>query len=145
MGAEPALWLDRVDTAPVDMVPVDPVSAVVSAGPEGRYDVVLTVPARVRELRLGIEGADVSDVQIQGRAVAPSNGEDMVRIRWASPGSEMRLSLTAPAGAHLRWAAFSDGWPQGAPRLTRRPADLAPWGASDSVVVVGEAALRPPG
>lgn len=144
-GAEPALWLDRVDTAPVDMVPIDPVSAVVSAGPDSRYDVVLTVPARVRELRLGIEGADVSDIEVQGLAVAPSESEDLVRIRWAAPGSEMHVSLTAPAGAQLRWAAFTDGWPDGAPRLPRRPADLAPWGASDSLVVVGETALRPPG
>ena len=34
---------------------------------------------------------------------------------------------------------------EGAPPLPRRPANLAPWGASDSLVVVGEAALRPPG
>jgi hypothetical protein len=144
-GSEPALWLERVDTAPVEPVPVDPVSAAVSPGPDGRYDVVLTVPARVRELRLTVEGEGVSDIQVQGRAMEPAAEGEPVRIRWSAPGSELRVSLSAPTGATLRWAALTDGWPDGAPPLPRRPADLAPWGASDSLVVVGEAALRRPG
>lgn len=144
-GEEPAIWLDRVDVAATPRVPFDPVAAAVSAGAEGRYDVTLTIPPGARELRLTLEGADLSDIAVQGRAVRPAEGDRPVRIRWAAPATTMRVTLTAPAGATLRWAALTDGWPEGAPPLPRRPANLAPWGASDSLVVVGEAALRQPG
>lgn len=144
-GAVPALWLDRVDSASTPLLPADPVTTAVSQGADGDYQVILTVPARVRELRLTVEGADLSGVRIQGRPVALAEGGVPVRIRWSAPDPEMRVDVTAPAGATLRWAALTDGWPEGAPALPPRPADLAPWGASDSLVVVGEAALRPPG
>lgn len=144
-GAVPALWLDRVDTASATLLPVDPAAAVVTPGPGGRQTIVVTVPARVREVRLTIEGTDVADVQVQGRPVLSAEGGEPIRVRWSAPGSELRVSLSAPAGATLRWAALTDGWPEGAPALPPRPANLAPWSASDSLVVIGEAALRPPG
>lgn len=144
-GAVPALWLDRVDAAAVTLLPVDSVTAAVTTGAGGRQEVALTVPARVREVRLTIEGSDVADIEVQGRAVVPAQGEDPVRIRWSAPGSQLRVSLSAPAGAVVRWAALTDGWPEGAPAMPRRPGNLAPWSASDSLVVVGEVALRPPG
>jgi hypothetical protein len=82
---------------------------------------------------------------VQGRSLeAPEPGTPL-SLRWAEPDPGFQLVLRAPAGTVLQWAAYHDGWPDDAQPLPRRSDDLAPFGASDSLVVIGEVPLTPPG
>lgn len=144
-GSEPALWLDQVDTAPVDPLETDPIEAVVARTPEGQVRVDIRAPAGVRELRLTLESDEaLIGLSLEDTAIQPAAAGEATRIRWADPSGGLMLVLDEPlAPVTLRWATLSDGGPDGAPPLARRPADLAPWMASDSLVVVGEVVVRP--
>lgn len=144
-GSEPALWLDQVDTAPVDPLETDLIEAVVARTPEGQVRIDIRAPAGVRELRLTLESAEaLMGLSLEDTTIQPGAAGEATRIRWADPSGGLVLVLDEPtAPVTLRWAALIDGWPDGAPPLARRPADLAPWGASDSLAVVGEVVVRP--
>ena len=85
-------------------------------------------------------------INLDGRPVeAPEAGEPLL-VRWSAPANGVSLLLTPPQGQSvtLRWVAISDGWPEAAAPLPARPADAAPWGASDGTVVIGERLLTAP-
>jgi len=99
-----------------------------------------------RELRLTIQSDQpLSDITVMGRPVLASAPGAPLVIRWADPSQGVAVSFRSPSSAVLYWAAFHDGWPQDAPPLARREPDLAPFGPSDSLVVIGETPLTPPG
>ena len=79
---------------------------------------------------------------IEAVAGCDAAGEPLL-VRWSAPANGVSLLLTPPQDqpVTLRWAVISDGWPQGAAPLPARPGDVAPWGASDSLVVIGERVL----
>lgn len=117
----------------------------ISTLPDGRYRIA-AADLSARELRLTIQSdGPISDISIMGRAVASPDPGESFTLRWADPSHGLALTLRAPPGARLHWAAFHDGWPGNAPPLPRRDLELMPFGASDSLVVIGQAPLRPPG
>lgn len=144
-GDEPALWLEDVHVASAQPIEATGVTTEPFTTPDGRAGLRLPLPSGVRELRLLLDGDGLADIAVQGQPmVAPDAGEP-ARIRWAAPGRQVEVVARAAGPVTLRWATLSDGWPADAPPLAPRTPDLAPWGASDSHVVVGEAALTPPG
>ena len=144
---EPALWADRTYRAPAPAAPVTAPPMGIERFSDGRIGVRVMPDAQVRELRLRLESEGVlSGVEVNGRPVeAPEAGEPLL-VRWSAPANGVSLLLTPPQGQSvtLRWVAISDGWPEAAAPLPARPADAAPWGASDGTVVIGERLLTAP-
>lgn len=111
---------------------------------DGRMRLAAVAPG-ARELRLVLESPNVIEgVSLAGRTLAPTEAGAPLRIRWADPARGLSLDLPSDPDMTIRWAAFHDGWPDEARPLPRRGAEVMPFGASDSLVVVGELGLRPP-
>ena len=143
-GAEPALWLDRVDVAAAADVDAQPVQVRQARTQDGRIEVRIDTPQSARELRLTLVAEQTpTSVSLQGQAIQPAPPGEPTRIRWSDPYGGVTLVVQPAPGdtVRLRWAVLSDGWPAGATPLPPRRVDQAPWGASDSLVVVGEAML----
>lgn len=127
--------------------PVETEAPVFSFTPleDGRLQLTATAPG-ARELRLTFESAQgVDGLSIADQRIASTSAGTPLRIRWADPGRGVSIVLPDDPGLTLHWAAFHDGWPEEARPLPRRSADVMPFGPSDSLVVVGELGLRPPG
>ncbi|MBN8552236.1 MAG: M28 family peptidase [Caulobacterales bacterium] len=122
-----------------------PPQVVVTPLADGRVRIAAADPS-ARDLRLTVVSSrPLTDISLQGRPLAPPSGGVPFSVRWADPDPGLVLILRAPAGAVLHWAAYHDGWPDDAQPLPRRSEDLAPFGPSDSLVVIGEMPLTPPG
>ncbi|HYF22434.1 MAG TPA: M20/M25/M40 family metallo-hydrolase [Caulobacteraceae bacterium] len=112
---------------------------------EGERVAVTVLPAAGRELRLSIRtDVPVRAVAVQGRPLKLL-GEpgEWSKVRWQAPAGGVTVAFTPErAGTvELRWAEVRDGSPPDAPPLPPRAPHLAPWGLSDTTVVVGEARL----
>lgn len=61
------------------------------------------------------------------------------RLRWDGDpqGTSLTFRPVGPGSLEVRYAVTNDRWPTGAAPLPPRPADLAPFGASDVAVVTG--------
>lgn len=146
-GPVPELWLSRAWSAPAAPVAAAAPAMGVERLSDGRVVLrLLPTAAGPRELRLTLSSEGVmSDLALNGQALeAPAAGEAL-RIRWADPSGGLTLSLRPPAGApaELVVAAVHDGWPRGATPLPDRPANVMPWGSSDTLAVVVRRELAP--
>ncbi|HRH20580.1 MAG TPA: M20/M25/M40 family metallo-hydrolase [Brevundimonas sp.] len=140
-GLGQTLWR----TAPAPPVAFAPPQLSIISLPDGRVQ-ISAADTSARDLRLTVVSSQpLADITVQGRSLdAPAPGTPL-SLRWADPDPGFQLVLRAPAGAVLQWAAYHDGWPDDAQPLPRRSDDLAPFAASDSLVVTGEVPLTPPG
>lgn len=144
-GPIPGLGTMEWATVPARAVPASPPQLAVTALPNGQFEVRASDPL-ARELRLEIQAdGPMADILLAGTPVmAPTTGAPL-RVRWADPSQGLVLTLTAPPSTVMRWASFHDGWPDDAEALPTRGPDFVPFGPSDSLVVVGELPLTPPG
>lgn len=112
---------------------------------DGRVRLTVVAPD-AREVRLTLESPQPFEgVVLQGQPVIPPEAGAPLRLRWADPARGFSVILPSNPALSVRWAAYHDGWPDEARPLPRRGADVMPFGPSDSLVVVGELGLRPPG
>ena len=142
--AEPALWLDRVDSAPARDVDAPTIRISRSHLADGRVAFHLEAPSTARELRLTLSASHrLDDLSVQGQPVRPAVDGEPTRVRWSDPHGGVTVAVRPSTSDPVRldWAVLIDGWPAGARPLPPREADLAPWGASDGHVVIGQETL----
>jgi hypothetical protein len=105
----------------------------------------ITPQAGGRELRMAL----TSTVPVHGFTLdglpAPLLGKAGVPayVRWSASGDGLTLRFipSAPGELDLKYAEIKDGWPAGmAP--PRKPANVMPWGLSDTTVVLAELKTR---
>ncbi len=135
----------RIPAAPARWLAEAPPQVAISRGADGALWLKAqpTPGARVLSLRLKPSAPMIliqADGAPAGLALKPGA---WTRVSWAAPAGGLSLRLVGPAGGalQLRYVELFDGWPAQARPLPPRPADLAPFDTSDSLVVCGSRAL----
>ena len=128
---------------PVDAAPAQPIVAAaprftLSRGADGRLTLAVAPPPGAARLDLEIASNVVLDqAQAAGleSTIAP-RPDRPIRVLWTGDTGYV-LSFRSPGAGALvvRYAAVTPGWPAEAKPLPPRPADVMPFGISDSTVV----------
>ena len=144
-GSLASAFLNQTWQASAQSVAAAPLSVAVTSDEAGRRVLTITPPPDARELRLQLRGTGVAnDVQLEGYAVSLFDQPGQWnRLRLFPNGEPIRLSWhsDAPGSLEIMHAAISDGWPADATPLPERPADVMPWGLSDTHIVSGTSKL----
>jgi hypothetical protein len=135
------LSLDPVHVAPAKPINVEPQPVTLTH--EGGRIVLRT--GKLRRLQLAIRSsAPLSDIRVGGEPIKGlAKPGQWAHVIWEAsadrdPAAPI-LSVAAQGRGTLevRYASITPGWPSDAKPLPPRPANVMPWGASDSTVEIG--------
>ena len=123
---------------------IAPARPVTVAGPQvraarssdGRLRLEITPSAPDAALRVQIDAKALRAAQANGRPIRLQAGARRLEVSWSDPAG-LALTLESSGPVHVRYAETRPSWPAEARPLPPRPPGLAPWGRSDSTVVLG--------
>ena len=144
-GATPARrrsWaLGRLDAAPAPYLAQPAPEITLTALGNGRLRLHVQPPpgARTLDLRLQPNTAVFLEEIAGVPARAGLSPVRWTRLRWeaAQPGLDLVIRAAGPGRLQVDYAATLEAWPTAAAPLPARPADVMPFGQSDSTVVTG--------
>jgi hypothetical protein len=135
------VWARPVDAAPARYVPAAAPDITLAHQPDGTLLLHAVPPPGGRSLAFGLTpNTPMTLVSIDGVAVdMPMTPGALARLRWdaAPQGVSLVLRPAGPGRLALTYNARMDGWPAGLPPLPRRPANLMPFGDSDTTYLTG--------
>lgn len=139
------VWPKPVDAAPAPFVQAPGPQLTLAKQADGRLLLHVAPPPGAREIVLGLTPDTPAVVEsVQGApldmALAPGQ---LSRLRWdaAPEGVDVVLRPAGPGAMVVRYNAKIEAWPAAAPALPKRPADVMPFGDSDSTYVTGSRRL----
>lgn len=149
-GAQPALlahwaWRRPQRAAPAPAVPEEATRLTAEKLPTGgvRLRAILPPGARTLNLQLRLPGGGQA-THISGLPITlDMPAGHWVKVAWQAPGDGVDLVLQPRGEARLEVRSVTgfDRWPSGARPLPPRPADVMPWGNSDSTLVAATRAF----
>ncbi|MFC3070835.1 M20/M25/M40 family metallo-hydrolase [Phenylobacterium soli] len=135
------VWRRPVDAAPAPYLAAPAPEMTLSRRPDGALSLRVLPPAGSRQIALALTpDTPATLVSIQGAPIGmPLAPGAVSRVRWdaAKDGLELILKPAGPGTLTVKYAARLPRWPDGAPPLPSRPAQVMPFNDSDSTLVTG--------
>jgi hypothetical protein len=136
-------WTFRqpVDAAPAPFIQEASPTLTLSVDPDGRLRLHAVPPPGARVLRLRLSpntAATVEEVAgVPTKLPLKPGGDNQVNWAAAPQGFDLVIRPGGPGAMEVGYAATMEHWPASAKPLAPRPANVMPFGTSDSTVVVG--------